>query len=159
MKILSILAIIVSFSQCGSNKFVKNPPFSVQNATFNKWSGGQPGVSGIALQIQLINASEITFDSLYFQQKRTKVEVSQKREITQLIGHFSTSKRKEKDLIIDADPKKEMNNTPPIIEKFPFQLKENEAIVSYKIGEKTVYYKIENLKEEQPKFFPSANKK
>lgn len=159
MKIISILTILLGFSQCGSSKFVKNPSFKVEKATYNKWSGGQPGVSGVKLELQLTNALQIEFDSLYFQKKITKVETRQINNILQIIGHFSTSTRKNKDLIIDADPKKEMNNTPPIIEKFPFQLKENEAIVSYKIGEKTVYYKIENVKEEQPKFFPSANKK
>ncbi|WP_299668295.1 hypothetical protein [uncultured Polaribacter sp.] len=159
MKILSILTILIGFSQCGSNKFVKNPPFKVAKAFYNNWVGGQPGVSGTKLELHLTNASEINFDSLYFQNKKTKVELTDLSDKLQVIGHFSTSKRADRDLILDIDPKKEFNNTPPMIEKFPFELKENEAILSYKKGEKTRYFKIENIKAVQPAFFPSAKKK
>lgn len=158
MKILSILTLLFGFSQCNSSKFVENPPFKVNKAFYNNWSGGQAGVSGIKLEIQLENAQEIEFDSIYFQKKKTKVEVLQKGNKTDLIGHFSTSKNINRDLILDADPTKELKNTLPTIKKFPFQLKENEAILSYKKGKKIVYFKIENIKKAKPMFFPSANK-
>lgn len=159
MKILSILTIIVSFSHCGSNKFVKNPSFKVEKAVYNNWVGGQQGVSGTKLEIHLINAASINFDSLYFQNKITKVEVIKLDDKLQLIGHFSTSKRQNRDLILDVDPKKELQNTLPNLEKFPFELKENEAILSYKKGQKRMYFKIENIKEIQFVAFPSANRK
>ncbi|WP_223267158.1 hypothetical protein [Polaribacter sp. IC073] len=159
MKILSILTIIVSFSQCGSNKFVKNPSFKVEQAVYNNWVGGQPGVTGTKLEIHLKNAASINFDSLYFQNKITKVEVIQLDDKLQLIGHFSTSKKQKNDIILDADPAKEFQNTPPNLEKFPFDLKDNEAILSYKKGKKTVFFKILNIKEVQAVAFPSANRK
>jgi hypothetical protein len=158
MKILSIVTILLGFAQCGSIAFVQNPSFKVEKASYNNWVGGQPGVSGTKLEIHLKNASEITFDSLYFNNKRAKVEVLQKEEITQLIGHYSTSKRINNDLIIDLDPKKELQNTPPIIKKLPFELNANEAVVSYKKGKKTLFLKIENIKKIQPTPFPSVNK-
>ena len=104
MKTLSILAILLSFAQCGSNTLVQNPSFKVEKAFYNNWVGGQPGVSGTKLEIHLKNASEVIFDSLYFKNKRTKVEVLQKEEITQIIGHYSTSKRINNDLILAIDP-------------------------------------------------------
>ena len=159
MKIISILAILFGFSQCGSSTFVKDPPFKVEKAFYNNWVGGQPGVSGTKLEIHLENASEIIFDSLYFHNKRTKVEISELDNSMQLIGHFSTSKRKNRDLILDADPKKELQNTLPNLEKFPFELEEKEAILSYKKGDKTLYFKIQNINEVQAEIFPSANKK
>ena len=161
MKILSILTILFGFSQCGSNKFVKNPSFNVDKAVYNKWVGGQPGVSGTMLEIQLKNASDIVFDSLYFQNKVTKVEIKEFNNTIQLIGHFSTSNSKiiqKRDLILDADTVRELENTLPNTDKFPFELEENEAILSFKKGDKTVYYKIKKIKKEISRPIPSVNK-
>ena len=158
IKILSIFTILLGFVQCGSGTFVQNPSFEVEKAFYNNWVGGQPGVSGTKLEIHLKNASEITFDSLYFNNKRTKAEVLQKEEITQIIGHYSTSKRMNSDLILDLDPKKELQNTTPIIKKLRFELNANEAVVSYKKGKKTLFLRIENIKKTQSTLFPSVNK-
>ncbi len=159
MKILSILTLLFGFTQCTSTKFIKNPSFKVTKAVYNNWSGGQPGVGGIKLVMHLKNAKDIAFDSVYFQKKITKIEVTEKENAMHLIGHFTNSKSVKRDLILDADPTKELKNTPPLITKFPFDLKENEAVLTYKKGNKTVYFKLENIKKVQPKFFPSANKK
>ena len=104
-------------------------------------------------------SSKVIFVALYFQGKRTKVEVSQIEKFTRIIAHFSTSKRKNRTLILDADATKELKNTLPSLEEFPFQLKENEAILSYKNENKIVYFKIENIKKTQSIPFPSMNKK
>ena len=159
IKILSILVILVSFSQCGVSTLVKNPTLKVEKAFYNKWFGGQPGISGTKVEIHLEDASEVIFVALYFQGKRTKVEVSQIEEFTRIIAHFSTSKRKNRTLILDADATKELENTLPSLEEFPFQLKENEAMLSYKNDNKIVYFKIENIKKTQSIPFPSMNKK
>jgi hypothetical protein len=159
MKILSLLAILFSFTQCGTSILIKNPTFKVEKAFYNHWVGGQPGVSGMKLEIHLKDASEIIFDSLYFQEKITKVEVSQKEKFTQIIGHYSTSKRQKRDVILDADATKELENTVPNLGSFPFKLKENEAMLSYKKENKTVYFKIENIKKVRSIPFPSMNKK
>ena len=159
IKILSILVILVSFSQCGVSTLVKNPTLKVEKAFYNKWFGGQPGVSGTKVEIHLKDASEVIFVALYFQGKRTKVEVSQIEKFTRIIAHFSTSKRKNRTLILDADATKELENTLPSLEEFPFQLKENEAMLSYKNDNKIVYFKIENIKKTQSIPFPSMNKK
>lgn len=159
IKILSILVILVSFSQCGGSTLVKNPTLKVEKAFYNKWFGGQPGISGTKVEIHLEDASEVIFVALYFQGKRTKVEVSQIEKFTRIIAHFSTSKRKNRTLILDADATKELENTLPSLEEFPFQLKENEAMLSYKNDNKIVYFKIENIKKTQSIPFPSMNKK
>jgi hypothetical protein len=158
MKTLSILAILLSFAQCGSSTLVQNTSFKVEKAFYNNWIGGQPGVSGTKLEIHLKNASEIIFDSLYFKNKRTKVEILQKEEITQLIGHYSTSKRINNDLTLAIDPTKELQNVAPIIKSIPFELEESEAILSYKKGKKILFLKIINIKKIAGTLFPSVNK-
>ncbi|MGY0406903.1 MAG: hypothetical protein ACWIPJ_00895 [Polaribacter sp.] len=154
IKIISIVIIILGFSECGSNKLIKNPPFTIEKAMYNYWTGGIPGVSGIRVKISVATAPEITFDSLFFHQKETKVEVLQDGETTLLIGHFSTSNRREKDFILDINATKEIQNKPPNIQKFPFELKENEAILSYKKDAKTYYFKIEELQKEKSPQYP-----
>ena len=159
IKILSILFLLLGFSQCGGSTLVKKSTLKVEKAFYNKWFGGQPGISGTKVEIHLEDASEVIFVALYFQGKRTKVEVSQIEKFTRIIAHFSTSKRKNRTLILDADATKELENTLPSLEEFPFQLKENEAILSYKKEVKTLYFKIENIKKLQSIPFPSMNKK
>ena len=50
--------------------------------------------------------------------------------------------------ILHKDPKKEFGNKPPIItEKIPFVLNDNEAVITYKVNNKTEYYKVFNVVE------------
>ena len=158
MKFIVVLAIAFSFLQCGSNTIVKNATFKVEKAFYNNWVGGQPGVSGTKVEIHLKEASKFVFEALYFNGKRAKVEVAQKETLTQIIAHFSTSKRINSNLILDLDATKELENTVPNLEKFPFKLKENEAILSYRKGKKIVYFKIENIKKIKLIPFPSVNR-
>ena len=55
-----------------------------------------------------------------------------------IIGHFNTSTRK-RDLVLDSDPKKEINNKIPDFKKIPFELEENEAILSYQLNGKKIF--------------------
>ena len=77
---------------------------------------------------------------------------------TLLIGHINTLKRQNRDLILDTDVTKELKNTLPDVKKIPFELKEDEAILSYKLGDKINYFKIEDIEKVKPVFFPRANK-
>ena len=160
MKILSIVAILFGFSQCGSTKIVKNPPFKIESAVYNHWTGGLPGVSGTRVEIRLSEKSSIAFDSLFFLNKATKVEIREEKGNTFLTAHFSTSKKRNqnRDVILHSDSKMEINNKVPVNDNFPFELKENEAIISYKIDEKTKYYKIENVEQTKSDFYPSVKK-
>jgi len=159
MKIIFILTLLFGLSQCGSNTFVKNPTFKVEKSFYNHWVGGQPGVRGTKLELHLKDTSEINFDALYFQGKVAKAEVSMQDGFTQVIGHFSTSATQKRDVILDLDARKELENRVPNLEKLPFELKENEAVLSYKKGVKTLYFKIENISKVQSMPFPSINKR
>lgn len=143
MKTLSILLFILSFTQCATTQFEKNTPFIIKSANYKHWSGGQPAISGINVQIQLKEKSNINFDSLYFRNKVTKVTCI---EGSLIIANFKTSKNKVNDVILHADPKKEIHNKIPASNKLPFKLKESEAILSYQLNGKTKYYKIASIK-------------
>ena len=158
IKLISITLIIISFSLCKSINIEKEAPFQLEKSAYNSWVGGQPGVKGIQLVIALKENSTIAFDSLFFHKKATKVEINMVGEKMLLIGHFNTSSRLNSDLILDINVAKEIKNSVPELKKFPFELKDNEAVLSYRLGGKTNYFKIKNIENSKPIFFPKANK-
>lgn len=158
MKILSILVIIYGFSQCGSLKLEENPPFKITSATYTSWVGGVPGVSGKNVKITYTSNKNIEFDSIYFSKRKAKLEINTTKNQKMIVGHFNTSSQK-RDVILDIDPRKELKNEIPEIKNFPFKLNENEAVISYKIKDKTKYFKIKSLKKGERIFFPSAPKR
>ena len=150
MKTLSILLLILSFSQCGNTKFENNTPFIIDSANYMTWTGGQPGIHGINVQIQLKEKSNITFDSLYFRNNATKVEF---KEASLIIANYSSSKNTNSDIILHLEPKKEFKNKIPVQEKIPFKLEDNEAILTYQVNGETKYYKIKEIKEMDDKSY------
>lgn len=158
IKLVSITIIIVNLSLCRSINIEKEPPFQLEKSAYNNWVGGQPGVKGIQLVIALRENSTIAFDSVFFQKRATKIEINIVDEKMLLIGHFNTSNRLNSDLVLDINITKEIKNSVPEIKKFPFELKDNEAIISYKLDGKTNYFKIKNIEKSTPVFFPRAAK-
>ncbi|WP_341220262.1 hypothetical protein [Polaribacter atrinae] len=148
MKALTLLVLLFSFSQCGSTKFENKIPFTIHSAHYKNWTGGQPGVHGINVQIQLKEKSNINFDSLYFRNKVAKVEF---KNATLIIANYNTSNKKPSDVILHLDPKKEVQNKLPTQETFPFELSENEAVLTYQANGKTTYYKIKEIKKRESK--------
>ena len=59
------------------------------------------------------------------------------------------------DTEMNIDPKQEAKNTPPT--KIPFELGENEAVVSYEYQRETAYYKVENMVRKPMMALPSTN--
>jgi hypothetical protein len=142
MKILSVLALIFSFSQCGSTKFESNPPFKITKVEYYNWVGGVPGVRGTNVQINFKNKTTIVFDSLYFKKRATKIKTSTPLYI---IANYNTSRKLASDIIVHLDIKKEVKNKVPTINKIPFNLKENEAVLSYHENGEKKYIKIKNI--------------
>ena len=156
MKILYLLAIVFGFSQCGSTQFEKNPPFSIESATYTKWVGGIQGVRGTNIQIKLSKKTTLSFDSLFFQNKITKIDLRNRKGATFLIGNYTTSSKQKNDFILHSNSMMELKNEIPKKGNFPFSLKENEAIISYKMGGLSKYYKVVNIQKTTSAFFPKA---
>lgn len=156
MKLLSVLLLTISFTQCASSKFDKNPPFTIEKAIVNHWVGGVEGASGTNVLIYLNKMPNVTFQNIYFNNKIEKIQHKKTAQGTPiLVGYFTkNSKIASNDMILDADHKKEFGNQlPQAVQKFPFELKENEAVISYKKDEKTLYYKVKNIQQEQQQFY------
>jgi hypothetical protein len=154
MKIITLVFITFGFMTCKSLQFDKNPPFKITQASYKSWVGGLPGVHGVNVFISYTSKSEIAFDSIYFRNKAGKLEINTQKGTKYIVGHFNTSSvNSRKDLIFRKDSKKEVGNAPPE-KRIPFELKENEAVISYQEAGTTKYYKVSNLKKEASVFYP-----
>lgn len=160
IKLLFITILSVTLTNCGGSKsnnseldFTTNPPFKIQKVYSQKWVAGvKGGGSGTNLYITLSEASEgIQFKELFFRNK--KIEVSSSKN--KVIGYFKN--KNNQDVIMDGNATNEAANIPP--EKIPFQLKDNEAVVSYLENDKVVYYKISNIEEKEILAYPQSNPK
>lgn len=155
MKLFGILLLALSFGQCASVKMDKNPPFKVEAATYNHVTGGMPGNSTLNLMIEFTSPEVVDFKNVYFQNRITKAIIEQKGDKQYIAARYKTSSGEDrKDIVLHSDPQKEYGNAP--VENFPFELKENEAMVSYAKGEKIYYFKIENIVKGKSVFMPSA---
>ncbi|MDP5106566.1 MAG: hypothetical protein NWQ31_10410 [Polaribacter sp.] len=157
LKNLSVIAIAFLFYQCGSAKFEEKPPFTITSAVYNNWSGGQPGEKGSILNITYTSNYIIKFDSVYFLKKIQKIEVVKTKDKKLITANFVTSAKP--DIILDVNASNEMANPVPEIKKFPFELNQNDAIISYIVKGKTKYYKIKGIKKGKSIFYPSAPKR
>ena len=156
LKILSVIAFTLLFYQCGSAKLEEKPPFTITSAVYNNWSGGQPGEKGMNVNITYTSNYAIKFDSIFFSKRIQKIEMSKTKDKKMLTANFSSAVKP--DLILAENTSKEIKNEVPTIKKFPFELKQNEAIISYIVKGKTKYYKVKSVKKGKSIFYPSAPK-
>ncbi|CAM1344019.1 hypothetical protein [Tenacibaculum amylolyticum] len=148
LKILSLPLLLITMTKCASYKLETNPPFKVVSATYAQFVGGRPeSPGGTDIKVVYTADAKITFDRIFYKNQDAKIgydEIGGQKSIT---AKFSSPSVKNKDMQMHNDPAKEYGNTPPSTDKkSPFQLKDNEIVISYIQGNKTKYYKVSNLK-------------
>jgi hypothetical protein len=157
LHLLLMLVALTGFSQCSSTRILQeNAPLEIGNVYFQKWIAGiQGGGSGINLFIPTTKSS-IKLDSVYFRDMAVKLESTPNDDVL-YIGRFKSEFNQKKDIIMSSEPNAEFENpVPKIKRKSPFILKDNACVISYKEGDKTRYFKIENIAEKNLIAYPSA---
>ena len=95
-------------------------------------------------------------DSVFFRGKAIKLETKAQNK-SLYIGRFLSSTNQKSDIIMSNEPYAEYGNKmPKRSKKFPFELNENECVISYKQDNKTKYFKIGNIVEKGIIPYPSA---
>jgi hypothetical protein len=149
---ISLSLVMMSFSQCASTqKLEAKSPVEIKEVYYKEWANpARYTGSGLNLYISLTsNTSNIEVDSVYFRKKQVKLEHIKEGLF---VGKFKTNKNSPNDIIMSSDPKEEYGNTSPKIEKpFPFELQDNECVISYKERGKTKYFKLSNINKRQTK--------
>ena len=158
---LTILPLIMfSFSQCSSQrKLQAKAPLQLQEVYCQSWVAGVRG-GGAGINIFIPTDSRTydhkRLDSVYFRGKSAKLQIIEDKTIV-YVGRFILDANKNQDIIISSDRKEEYGNKMPKGDAgIPFELKDDECVVSYKEGTKTKYFKIENIVEKASIPYPSA---
>jgi len=148
---------MASFSQCSSTKQLQEKsPMALDQVYCQKWVAGiQGGGSGLNIFIP-IKENTVQFDSVYFRGRSVKLEFREKEMI--YIGRFISAFNQKKDMIMSSEPNAEYGNqvpTEPV--KIPFELKDNECVISYIKEGQSMYFKIDNVVEKEMIPMPSAS--
>ncbi len=142
--------IMASFSQCSSAQKLQNEaPTAIGEVYFQKWIAGvEGGGSGVNIFIETLS-NDTKLDSVYFQGQVAKLEVKPGTE-NEYIGRFISDFNKKEDMVFSSDPNKEYGNKPPQLPvKIPFELNDDECVISYSENDKTKYFKLKNIKEKE----------
>jgi hypothetical protein len=143
---LMLALIMASLSHCSSaQKLQKEAPTTFGETYYKQWvSGVAEGPSGLNIFIELTDES-IQLDSVYFRGKVAKFEVKPANKLL-FIGRFINESTEKRDMIMNSNTAQEYGNKAPKIEtNNPFNLGQNECVVSYKHNGKTKYYKLNNI--------------
>ena len=139
ISILITLIVMINFSSCaGTYKLEKSVRLTIGEVYYQNWVAGvQGGGAGFNIFIPVSdNPKNIMFDSVYFKGKKAKLEFSNN---TIFIGRFKTTKNRIREINMINDSDDEFS------EKTPFNLNDNECVVSYLDNDKIKYFKIENI--------------
>ena len=139
----------MGFTQCVHQKFENNYPFTITSATHTNVFGGLSGNNSIDLRLGFSSSKNIEFKQLFYLHKKAKVVIEIKGGVKYIVARYNTSP--ESNLVMHGNSKEEYGNSPPE-DHFPFVLKENEAVLSYKEGEKIKFVKIEKIRQEKRVF-------
>lgn len=155
IKALFLFTIFIGFSQCKSTsesvkieKTIRIENNKTQQVYSQNWVAGvRGGGSGLNLVLSKSFLKEIVPIEVYFRNKITSVEEKQ----YDFVAYYKGTLNQLKDI------NEEVEN--PIIissEAFPFDLEDNEAIISYLNNGETIYLKISNISQKESIAYPST---
>lgn len=151
LKTIPALLVLFSFSNCANGKKLQEDApvaIDVEQAYYTTWTGGvRTAGSGYNLFIPLKPNSQIQLDSAFFRGRKAVIEKVDS-EAGLFVARFKNPSKK--DIIMHADPKEEYGNEPPVIlEKLPFELEEDEAVVKYSKNGNSNYFRIKEVKKKE----------
>lgn len=160
----SLILIVFAVSCSSSCKIAKvKEGFIIENSeakvikkvTYQLWNGGtEASGSGYNMVIDLAKSDKkIELDNIYFRHSKAAIK-------TTTNGFKANLKiEKHKDIQLSSNPSDEYNNELPQKDAFPFQLNDNECIISYFENDRSKFIRVSNLKELETINYPSARPK
>lgn len=158
---LSFTALILcSIYSCAGGKdaghqFDPEPPFTLGEVFYQDWVAGvREGGSGTNVHITIDSyQDDVVIKEVFFRNKKVKAQNSPQYMDT-YIGYFKNETRP--DIIMDNDPVQESQNIPP--EAFPFQLADDEAVLSYLHKDEVKFVKLSKMDRKPMLAYPSTKK-
>ncbi|MCB4807342.1 hypothetical protein LG651_03695 [Tamlana sp. 62-3] len=153
-----LMLITMSFSQCAStNTLEKKPSITLKQVYYERWVAGvKGGGSGVNLFIPIqSNTNKSVLDSVYFQGKGAKLEMINQELV---VGRFKTeANRSKEDIIMSNEAYAEYGqNKSMYTPKMPFELEENECVISYLENGIKKYFKVGDVVFKKSRPIPSV---
>lgn len=145
-----LLLLAMSLSQCASPQpgFVSSneAPFTVDEAVAETWGYEEnKPAKGEEVFLKMTLKNDIVPDSLHYKGKQLPLTRIEKGGYVVYIASLLLEISKP-DIIMHANPRMEGGNRPPIPQReSPFELKEQEAVLSYEEKGKRKYVKIDQV--------------
>ncbi len=160
MKWLSYLLLFCLTTSCAQPKIattLKN--WEGRRAPYMQpWTGGIPGSgSGWNLFLPFGATAVSGIEKVYYREKITSIIDSIAGSNAYVIARFATDFNQRPDYNMNKDFKKEYGNPAPDVnkEKFPFDLKEDEAVVKMIVDNAPVYIKIAGIEQRSAQDLPA----
>ncbi|MFB9051952.1 hypothetical protein ACFFVB_02560 [Formosa undariae] len=148
--------LVCSITNCASQKFEKEVPFSIDEVYVQHWNSGvKMGGSGTNIFVSLKDnlPSSISLDSIYFGTNQLKLIQDSHNPLLFMGRQIDRSKRNDAPISAVVMPK---NETKEIVVQPKFQLLKNECVIGFKQLGKVNYFKLETLYTKQTPFIPQA---
>ncbi len=149
--LILLIAVLTVLAGCSSQKKLeRTPPFVIGSATYEPlMAGEEQNIAGHVVKITLteMSADEVPLQNIYFRGQMAGVVLALENQGVMATARFGIAKP---DINMHADPRQEVGNQPPKIKKgdepdFPFDLKDDEAILSYLENDKVKYVKVPGI--------------
>lgn len=143
MKYLYLIfsAVIISslFTNCAGNKNLQEKaPAKIGKAYVQNTQTGFE----LYIPIKTLQTKNVSLENVYFRGRKASVQIHPQHSGI-YYAQFETAKN---DMIMSSDHKEEYGNKAPVkMEKFPFDLDQDEAVIEFSQDGKMKYYKIEGI--------------
>ncbi|UJH90235.1 hypothetical protein LZ575_15300 [Antarcticibacterium sp. 1MA-6-2] len=97
--------------------------------------------------MSVVPTKDVTFNSVYFRGRKAGLQEDPNRPGSYM-ANFDKGKA---DYVMHSDPKKEYGNKMhEAVEKIPFELEKDEAVIVFSEGGKEKFYKLLGIKDRSP---------
>ncbi|PQJ80457.1 hypothetical protein [Polaribacter porphyrae] len=123
-------------STSNNYKIEKRPTPEIEKAYYQDWASGiKGGGAGYSVYLFFKENTNITIEGIYFKNKYSKIKFQGKNKYQAFVKN---NENLEKSNMDDTEPIKKEDK----LEKIPFELKGNEAVISYIENEQKRFMKI-----------------
>lgn len=149
LHILFFCTFLIIFANCANGKKLQeDPPIALKQVYYTSYSAGVKGAdAGFNLYIPVEKAATIQMDTVYFRGRKAVLQ-QDPGDPNLYVATFKipSAEGKAPELIMHEDPKKEFGNPiPERLEKMPFEMEKDEAVVQYVKKGKVSYFKIKDI--------------
>src|SRR5690606_30851600 len=140
---------VMSLSNCANGKKLQEEaPVALQEVyyvTHRAQDDSNDRRLNLYIPVEDSELSKVRLDSVYFMGRKSDIVPSDEKNGL-YVAYFEVA-GKNRDIVMHADPKKEFGNQVPLLEKIPFELKNDEAVVVYTRNGEQLYFKIQGIVE------------